>query len=200
MSHELALCKSGCYIDDQCINYVMYADNIRLMAPNAIGLHKMLDVCFDFSLRNDIMFNPVKSVCVTFKPKNSKLSCPSVKLDSKILEYISQTKYLGFMFNTNAQDDEDMLRQMRILYIRSNKLLRTFYYCSTDVNLELFKSYCTSFYCCYLWTVYNKSTFDRLGVSFNNAYRRVLGQPWQCSVSPMYANLCIHRFLCLIKV
>ena len=103
---------------------------------------KMLDVCFDFSLRNDIMFNPVKSVCVTFKCKNSKLSCPSVRLDSNILEYISQTKYLGFtcMFNTNAQDDEEMLRQMLTLYIRSNKLLRTFHYCSTDVKLELFKS------------------------------------------------------------
>ena len=83
---------------------------------------KMLDVCFDFNLRNDIMFNPVKSVCVTFKPKNSKLSCPSVSLDSTILEDINQTKCLGFMFNTNAQDDEDMLRQMRTLYIRSNAL------------------------------------------------------------------------------
>ena len=39
----------------------------------------------------------------------------------------------------NAQDDEDMLRQMRTLYIRSNKLLRTFHYGSTDVKLELFK-------------------------------------------------------------
>ena len=101
---------------------------------------KMLDVCFNFCLlRNDIMFNSVKFVCVTFKRKNSKLSCPYVRLDSHILEYISQTKYLGFMFNTNAQEDEDMLRQMRTLYIRSNKLLRTFYYCSTDVKFELFK-------------------------------------------------------------
>ena len=62
LSHELILCKSGCYIDDQCMNHVMYADDIRLMAPSAISLQKMLDVCFDFSLRNDIMFNPVKSV------------------------------------------------------------------------------------------------------------------------------------------
>ena len=149
------------------MNHVMYADDICLMAPSAIGLQKMLDVCFDFSLRNDIMFNPVKSVCVTFKPKNSKLSCPSVRLDNNILEYISQTKFLGFIFNTNAQDDEEMLRQMRTLYIRSNKLIRTFHYCSTDVKLELFKSYCTSFYCCYLWTAYKKSTFDRLRVAFN---------------------------------
>ena len=150
LSHELTLCNFRCYIDDQCVTHVMYADDICLMAPSAIGLQKMLDVCFNFSVRNDIMFNPVKSVCVKFKPKNSKLSCPSVRLDSNILEYSSQTKYLGFMFNTNAQDDEDMLRQMRTLYIRSNKLLCTFRYCSTDVKLELFKSYCTSFHCCYL--------------------------------------------------
>ena len=102
------------------------------------------------------MFNLVKSVCVTFKHKNSKLSYPTVRLESNILEYISQTKYLGFMFNTNAQDDEDMLRQVHTLYIRSNNLLRTFHYCSTDVKLKLFKSYSTSFYCCYLWTAYKK--------------------------------------------
>ena len=67
----------------------------------------MLDVCFDFSLKNDIMFNPVKSVCVTFKHKNSKLSCPSVRLDNNILEYISQTKYLGLCLTR-------MLKMMKI--------------------------------------------------------------------------------------
>ena len=85
---------------------------------------------------------------------------------------------------------------MRTLYIRSNKLLRTFHYCSTDVKLELFKRYCTSFYCCYLWTAYKKSTFDRLRVAFkliNNAYRRVLGQPWRCIASAMYANFGINN-------
>ena len=76
------------------MNHVMYADDIFLMALSASGLKKMLDVCFDFSLRTDIMFKPMKSVCVAFKPKNSKLNYPSVRLDSNILEYISQTKYL----------------------------------------------------------------------------------------------------------
>ena len=86
MSHELTLCKSGCYIDDQCMNHVMYADDICLMAPNAIGLQKMLDVCFDLCLKNNVMFHHVKSVCVIFKPKNSKLSCPSVRLNSNIFK------------------------------------------------------------------------------------------------------------------
>ena len=49
LSHELTLCKSGCYIDDQCMNHVMYADDICLMAPSAISMQKMLDVCFDFN-------------------------------------------------------------------------------------------------------------------------------------------------------
>ena len=44
----------------------LYSDDICIMAPSAIGLQNMLDVCFDFSLRNDNIFNPVKSVCVTF--------------------------------------------------------------------------------------------------------------------------------------
>ena len=46
----------------------------------------------------------------------------------------SSKVFLGFMFNSKAQDDEDMLRQMHNLYICSNKLLRTFHYCSSDLN------------------------------------------------------------------
>ena len=154
------MCKSGCYVNEQCMNHVMYADDICLLAPSAIGLQQLLDVCFDFSIRNNIMFNPIKSVCVVFKSKSNKLYCPTVSLDCDILEYTAYTKYLGFTFSMNVQDDDDMLRQMRTLYIRSNKLLRTFYHCSIDVKLELFRSFCTSFYCCYLWTAYKKLTFN----------------------------------------
>ena len=199
LSQELATCKSGCYINEQCMNHVMYADDICLLAPNAIGLQRLLDVCFDFSIRNDIMFNPIKSVSVVFKSKSNKLYCPTVSLDCDILEYTAYTKYLGFTFSMNVQDDDDMLRQMRTLYIRSNKLLRTFYHCSIDVKLELFRSFCTSFYCCYLWTAYKKSTFNKLRVAFNNAYRRVLGLPWQSSASAMYANFGIQNFEAVIR-
>ena len=99
----------------------------------------------------------------------------------------------------NRQNDDDMMRQMRTLYIRFNKLLRTFHYCSIDVKLELFRSFCTSFYGCYLWTAYTKSTFDELRVAFNNAYRRVLNLHWRCSVSVMYANFRIQNFEAVIR-
>ena len=40
LSSELTLCKSGCYIDDLCINHVMYAVAICLMASSVIDLQK----------------------------------------------------------------------------------------------------------------------------------------------------------------
>ena len=92
-----------------------------------------------------------------------------------------------------------MLKMMKICSDKCVQLLRTFHYCSTDVKLELLKSYCTSFYCCYLWTAYKKSTFDRLRVAFNDAYGRVLGQLWRCSASAMYANFGTNNFEATIR-
>ena len=66
-------------------------------------------------------------VCIVFKPKRSKLYCPNIKLDCDTLEYFSCTctKYLGFTFNMNCQDDDDMLRQMRTLYSGRKRNLDT---------------------------------------------------------------------------
>ena len=91
-----------------------------------------------------------------------------------------------------SQDDNDMLRQLRTLYVRSNKRLRTFHCCTIDVKLELFRSFCMPFYFSNLWTACKKSTFDKLRMAFNNAYRRVLNLPWRCSASAMYANFSIQ--------
>ena len=141
LSQDLAMCKSVCYINEQCMNHVMYADDICLLAPSAIGLQRLLDVCFDFSIKNDIMVNPIKSVCVVFKSKSNKLYCPTVSLDCDILEYTAYTKYLGFTFSMDVQDDDDMLRQMRTLYIRSNKLLLHFISIFSSSQLEYVKDF-----------------------------------------------------------
>ena len=81
-----------------------------------------------------------------------------------------------------------MLKQMRSLYAKSNKVIRMFNHCTIDVKLLLIKSYCTSFYCGYLWSDYKAKTFSKLRVAFNNVYRRVLGLPTWSSASEMYAT------------
>ena len=47
LSQDIAMCKSGCYINEQCMNHVMYADNICLLVSSFIDLQGMLDVSFN---------------------------------------------------------------------------------------------------------------------------------------------------------
>ena len=58
------------------------------------------------------------------------------------------------MFSNNNSDDTEMLRQMRLLYCRSNQFFRMFNKCSKNVLIELCRSFCTTFYCPYYWTAY----------------------------------------------
>ena len=53
LSGNLSLCKAGYYIDDQCMNQLMCANNICVMAPTAIALQKLLDVCHEYGITND---------------------------------------------------------------------------------------------------------------------------------------------------
>ena len=89
-------------------------------------------------------------------------------------------------------DDSDMLRQMRLLYAKSNKLLRTFSHCSSDVKVTLFQSYCTALYCPFLWNNFKKSTISKICAAFNNAHRKIFGLPKRSSASAMHAahNIC----------
>ena len=56
LSKHLHDARSGCFIGHQCINHVMYADDICLLAPSALGLQKLLEMCYCFSQDNDIIF------------------------------------------------------------------------------------------------------------------------------------------------
>ena len=130
------------------------------------------------------------SVCTVFKPKAiSKLYLPTVFIGSDALKFIKESKYLGFTFSDSKSDDCDMLRQMRLLYAKSNKLLGTFSHCSTDVMNTLCQSYCIALYYPYLWNDYKKSTFSKVRVAFNNVYRKIFGSPKRSSASTMYENL-----------
>ena len=66
------MCKAGCYIDDQCMSHLMYAYDICVMAPTAIVPQKLLDVCYEYGITNDLIYNPLKSVGMVFKPRRFK--------------------------------------------------------------------------------------------------------------------------------
>ena len=45
-------------------------------------------------------------------------------IGTEVLKYVDNIKYLGITFYETMKDDKDTIRQMRLLYAKSNKLLR----------------------------------------------------------------------------
>ena len=91
LSKQLIDARSGCFIEHQCINHVMYADYICLLAPSALALQNLLDVCYNFSQCNDTVVNSLKSVYIVFRPKRYKLFCRSVSLHLDRLNHLPET-------------------------------------------------------------------------------------------------------------
>ena len=189
----------GYHIDNLCINHVFYADDLCLMALCAIALQELINLCYEYSIGIDMNFNALKSYCIAFTPKLYKLTLPSLHINYLPISYTDSIKYLGYMFSSNNSDDNEMLRQMRRLYCRSNRLFRMFNKCSKHVLIELCRSFCTTFYCPYFWTAYKKTTFSKIRVAYNNVYRKLLGLCRRSSVSEMLAMNNISNFEALIR-
>ena len=103
------------------------------------------------------------------------------------------------MFSSNNSDDTEVLRQMRLLYCRLNRHFRMFNKCSKNVLIELCRSFCTTSYCPYFWTIHKKATFSKIRVAYNNVYRELLGLCRRSSASEMFAINNISNFEALIE-
>ena len=120
-------------------------------------------------------------------------------MNSLPIKYTDSIKYLGFTFTSNKCDDADILKQMRMLYCRSNRLVKLFNKCSKPVLLELCRSFCAVFYCPYFWTNYMKTTFSKIRVAYNNVYRKILGVTRRSSASAMFVTNDIPNFEAFLR-
>ena len=92
------------------------------MAPCAIALQKLLDICHEYGVEHDVIYYPLKSVCIVLKPDRFSLKCPLVHLGDNVLEYQEKVKYLGVLLNDNLNGNYDIMKQMRGLYARANSV------------------------------------------------------------------------------
>ena len=88
----------------------------------------------------------------------------------------------------DLNDNEDIRRQLRCFYGRSNMLLRTFGACSYTVKLLLFMSYCGSLYTSSIWCKYTKKQYYQMEVAYNNVIRRFFGYDRFSSASQMFVE------------
>ena len=182
------------------MNHLMYADDSCIMAPSPTALQILLDICKDFAVENSIVYNEKKSKCMCFIPsKLSGLHIPKVYLNGKPLDFVSEQKYLGVLLNEKFNDDSDIVRQVKALYTRGNLLVKCFKLCSNGIKAHLFKTYCSSNYCCQLWSNYRRESLKKCIVAYNDIYRSLFGVQRGESISQIYVNNNIDSFKTILR-
>ena len=76
------------------------------MAPCAIALQKLLDICHEYGVEHDVTYNPLKYVCIVSKPERFSLKYPLVQLGNNVLDYQEKVKYLGVLLNDTLNDND----------------------------------------------------------------------------------------------
>ena len=105
------------------------------------------------------------------KPKSLKsLSMRKFYLDVMCLKEVCEYKYLGVVICDNLSDNEDIKRVTRSIYCTGNVLISKFKNCTVDVQLQLFKSYCSNLYCCNLWKSFFKYTITKAAVAYKKVF------------------------------
>ncbi|KAK2158914.1 hypothetical protein NP493_1758g00006 [Ridgeia piscesae] len=104
------------------------------------------------------------------------------------LAYAKEAKYLGVIICNDLKDDGYILRHLRNFYARSDSIIRKLHHCSVGVKLRLFHAYCGTTYCCQLWVNFNKGSYLKAKVAYNNMHSRILGYSRRDSASSMFAN------------
>jgi len=88
------------------------------------------------------------------------------QFDTKWLFTGNSYKYLGHVLSCVTDDNTDVMRQMSLLYARTNVLLRKFSKCCLAVKLCLFRAHCIQFYGSSLWDRFNKTVLKRLEAAY----------------------------------
>ncbi len=172
LSKQLADSNVGCYINDVCTNHFIYADDTVIVAPSPLALQELLDICESYARQHSIVFNVKKTKLMCIKPKAySDLIVPTFRLDNKEIKCIKKHKYLGCIIREDMSDDDDIRRQMRSVYAKGNGVINKFKLCSPIVKTQLFRAYCSHFYCSTTWANYRNPIMNKLSVAYKTVFR-----------------------------
>jgi len=87
--------KIGCYMRYLCVNILLYADDILILAPTVECLQKLVLICEKELNELGMTINDKKTVCLRVGPDYQAVCANIVTTDGKKLEWVSQVRYLG---------------------------------------------------------------------------------------------------------
>ena len=94
----------GCYIGNMFCGALGYADDVIIMAPTVTATKQMLNICADYGIEYNVLFNPDKTKCIHI----NKLKCNivlNVQFMGKLIETVNYDNNLGFQIGNVNQPD-----------------------------------------------------------------------------------------------
>jgi len=117
---QLELRSLGCCINNVYVGCVMYADDILLMSTSVRTLQSVLNLCYEYGVIHNIIFNSLKSCCLQVGHKRSVVS--HMYLNDVPINWVNSFKYLGIMFTAESHLRVDCSFVRRKFYASCNAI------------------------------------------------------------------------------
>ena len=166
-------------INSTCVNHLVYADDIVLLAPSPGALQGLIDTAAKYFVDNGLMINRKKTKCMTIIPLcNKEIHIPSFYVHGTTISRVHHKNYLGCTISDDLNDNQAIIKEKRGIYARGNMLHGKFKAYNNEVKKKLFVSYCTSLYCSALWSTYaSKRVMEEIHIAHNDVYRLLFKLP-----------------------
>ena len=115
---SLAKASVCCYVGTFFIKTLAYADDIVLLAPTALAMRKMLQICDEYAAEFSISFNANNSNCLIAAPRrrsyllNKSVIC-SFSVGRKLIEFVDFFAHLGHVISSDLDDCRDVANRRR---------------------------------------------------------------------------------------
>ena len=107
LSNGLNELKIGCNFKVVFVNYLVYTDDISLLAPSLSEQHILIDHCVTNAEGNNVFYILKKSKCMCVRPNCMKnLYFPKIVLNYLEILIVSKEKYLDAFIADDCSDDE----------------------------------------------------------------------------------------------
>ena len=99
----------GIVIGEELLVHLLWADDLVLMSDSAEGLQNQLNCLFEFCCKSQMIVNETKTKVMIYGKNNSG---HIFSFNRKILEIVTQYKYLGIVFNTCNNTKGNIFKSM----------------------------------------------------------------------------------------
>jgi len=189
----------GCFIGNNYVGTLAYADDLVLLAPSASALRKMLAICDAYAAEYCMSFNAQKSKCLVILSNSCRYLRPLLLdnvfyIGGKPIDFVSSFPHLGHTITDTLDDGPDISKRLGNFIGQVNDVLCFFGKLTSDVKARLFRAYCSSYYGCELWDLSGRS-LSTFCAAWRKGARRIWNLPYRthCHLLPLLCN-CIPIF------